>query len=84
MENRTKKIEKLNNLVSKLEGDNSIFTKKPSSLKIAKLKLRAVDPGYDIGDTLKSFNSGTKEELIATFISQNYVKPFLVKLLAKF
>jgi hypothetical protein len=39
---------------------------------------------YDVGDTLKSFNSGTREELIATFISQNYVKPFLVKLLAKF
>lgn len=84
MENRTKKIEKLNNLVSKLEGDDSIFTKKPDSLKIAKLKLRLVDPGYDIGDTLKCFNSGTRDELIATFVSQNYIKPFLLKLLAKF
>lgn len=84
MENRTKKIEKLSDLISKLEGDNSIFIKKPSSVKIAKLKLKALDPGYDIGDTLKSFNSGTKEDLIATFVSQNYVKPFLVKLLSKF
>ncbi|RXJ83330.1 hypothetical protein [Arcobacter sp. CECT 8985] len=84
MEDRTKKIEKLNDLISKLEGDNSIFIKKPSSVKIAKLKLKALDPGYDIGDTLKSLNSGTKEDLIATFISQNYVKPFLVKLLSKF
>ncbi|RXJ80178.1 hypothetical protein [Arcobacter sp. F2176] len=84
MENRTKKIEKLNNLVSQLEGNDSIFTRKVTSVKIAKLKLRAIDPGYDISDTLKSFNSGTKEELIASFISQNYVKPFLVKLLARF
>ncbi|NVJ53909.1 MAG: hypothetical protein HWD90_09430 [Campylobacteraceae bacterium] len=84
MENRAKKIEKLNNLVSKLEGEDSIFRRKPSSVQIAKLKLKAIDPGYDIGDTLKSFNSGAKEELIATFVSQNYVKPFLMKLLSKF
>ncbi|MDA3908557.1 MAG: hypothetical protein PF437_05670 [Sulfurimonas sp.] len=83
MEDRTKKIEKLNNLINKLEGNSPLFTKKNSSVKVAKLKLRALDPGYDIADTLKSLNSGTREELIASFISQNYVKPFLVKLLGR-
>ena len=84
MENRTRKIEKLNNLISKLEGNTNIPTTKKKSLKDTKLKLLSIDPGYDIGAPLKSLNSRDKKEFIASFLSENYIKPFLIKILKRF
>ncbi|MFK2822972.1 hypothetical protein ACOJTA_11775 [Malaciobacter sp. WC5094] len=81
MENQKQKIEKLENLILLLEGQEKKLRRKPS-LKSAKMRLRLNDPGFDISNTMTYLNTGSKKEMLISFLSDNYLTPFLIKLIS--
>ena len=81
MENQKQKIEKLENLILLLEGQEKKLRRKPS-LKSTKMRLRLNDPGFDISNTMTYLNTGSKKEMLISFLSDNYLTPFLIKLIS--
>lgn len=77
----SQKIAKLNKVTAMLEGRSSSARKLP--LDVAKARLRLRDPGVEITQTLKSLNHGDAKEAMTYFLCDNFLTPFIVKLLSK-
>ncbi|MDG4812394.1 hypothetical protein P8629_05190 [Hydrogenovibrio sp. 3SP14C1] len=77
----SQKIAKLNQVTAMLEGRSRGARKLP--LDVAKARLRLRDPGLEITQTLKSLNGGDTREAMAYFLCNNFLTPFLVKLISK-
>ena len=82
MENEKEKIEKLEELIFLLEGQEKKRSKK-LSLQEAKLKLKLSDLGFDVNNSLTYFNKGLNKEFLVSFLNENYLTPFLIKLINK-
>lgn len=75
----SQKVAKLAKVRSLLEGEQS--TRK-LSLETAKANFRACDPDLDIRSLLREANSGRSKEALVYFLCDNYLTPWLVKLLS--
>ncbi|MGB6328529.1 MAG: hypothetical protein WBF48_06350 [Halarcobacter sp.] len=81
MENTAQKIKKLEEVICLLEGNQK--PKKKLTLEAAKIRLKARDPGFDIKESISYLNKGSKKEILISFLNENYLTPYLIKLINK-
>lgn len=82
MEEQTKKIVKMNNLLSMFDSKYNMRYKK-LPLDVAKARLRVKDPGFELSNTMKGLNEGMGKIALAHFISDNFITPLIIKFLNK-
>lgn len=81
MENTAQKIKKLEEVIYLLEGNQK--PKKKLTLEAAKIRLKERDPGFDIKESISYLNKGSKKEILISFLNENYLTPYLIKLINK-
>ncbi len=82
MEIKSKKEQKIQKLVSMLEGKSEPRGK--TSLELAKLNLMKKDPGFNISKELFFINRGEFKFALVKFIDVNFILPRLLWLIDKF